>query len=176
MVTSSGRMESLVFVPQSGGNMSFGISPFNTSVSLPFPNFNMYKRSLMTPFPTFSFGGGCIPTCIPSLGSGSITCFGIPLGNIPFPNMGGMFVGDFPQNNGFPMNLAFPTSGGNILGSSFMSGNMMNTRMMGQVNSNWNHVSLSRILYEIFPNATRVETDPTKPKPRPHINGVIGSM
>ena len=35
--------------------------------------------------------------------------------------------------------------------------------------------SQSRVLYQIFPNAPRAETDPTKPTPGPHADGVIGS-
>ena len=33
-----------------------------------------------------------------------------------------------------------------------------------------------RVLYDILPNAPRAETDPTRPKPGVHADGVIGSM
>jgi hypothetical protein len=31
-------------------------------------------------------------------------------------------------------------------------------------------------LYEIFPNAPRRSTDPSQPNPRPHVDGVVGSI
>jgi len=33
-----------------------------------------------------------------------------------------------------------------------------------------------RVLYDILPNAPRVETDPTKFSPGPDANGIVGSV